>query len=78
MNDQLINFDNATAISRVVDFVRTLVGGNSEMPLGHVLLISRVLFAVVMIGFIGYYFDRMKQSLLSFENKAKTNNRQGQ
>ncbi|WP_411726774.1 hypothetical protein [Methyloglobulus sp.] len=77
MNDQLINLYNATGFNRVVDFVKTLAGGNSEMPLGHVLLISRVLFAVVMTGFIGYFFDRMKQSLLSMENKAKTNNRQG-
>lgn len=76
MNDQLINLDNATGFNRVADFVKTLAGGNSEMALGNVLLISRILFAVVMIGFIGYYFDRMKQSLLSIENKAKTNNRQ--
>jgi hypothetical protein len=79
MSNQLINFldGSATGFNRLVDFVKTLGGGDSEMPLADVLVISRVLFAVLMIGFIGHFFDRMKQSLLPMENKAKTNTRQG-
>lgn len=78
MSNQLINLYNATGLNRVVDSVKVVVGGNSEIPLADVLIISRVLFAVVMIGFIGYYFDRMKQSLFTLEeNKATANNRRG-
>jgi hypothetical protein len=75
MNTQLINLYNATGFNRIVDFFKTQAGGDSEMPLTHLLIISRVLFAVVMIGFIGYYFDRMKQSLLPMESKAKADSR---
>jgi hypothetical protein len=75
MNTQLINLYNATGFNRIVDSVKTVGGGDSEFPLAEVLIISRVLFAVVMIGFIGYYFDRMKQSLFPTESKAKTNSR---
>jgi hypothetical protein len=77
MNNHLINLDQATGFNRAVDFVKTLSGGNSEIPLADVLIISRVLFAVVMVGFIGYFFDRFKQSLLPMKNKANTNNLQG-
>ena len=70
MSNQLIDLFNsaATSFNRIVDFVKTLAGENSEMPLVQVLIISRVLFAVVMIGFIGYFFDRMKQSLTGATN----------
>jgi hypothetical protein len=71
MNNQLINLDNATGFNRVVDFVKTLAGGDYEIPLADALILSRVFFAVVMVGFIGYFFDRMKQSLLPMEHKAK-------
>jgi hypothetical protein len=77
MSNQLINFlDNgATGFNRLADFVKTLGGGGFEMPLAEVLIISRVLFAVVMIGFIGHFFDKAKQSLTPMENKAKTDSR---
>ena len=77
MNNQLIEIFNsgATGFYRIVDFVKTLAGGGSEIPLAQVLIISRVLFAVVMIGFIGYFFDRMKQSVFGLESKAKANDR---
>lgn len=77
MNNQLIDILNsgATGFDRIVDFVKTLAGGGSEMPLDQVLIISRVLFAVVMIGFIGYFFDRMKQSVFGLESKVKPNDR---
>ncbi len=79
MSNQLINLldSSATGFNRIADFVKTLAGGDSEMPLAEVLIISRVLFAVVMIGFIGYFFDRMKLSLLPVESNVKTKNRQG-
>lgn len=75
MNNQLIDLFNssATGFIRIVDFVKTLAGGGSELPLAQVLIISRILFAVVMIGFIGYFFDRMKQSVFAMAGKAKPN-----
>jgi hypothetical protein len=75
MNNQFL--DNATGFNRVVDSVKMVAGENSEIPLAQVLLISRVLFAVVMIGFIGYFFDRIKQSLFPTESKARTDSRRG-
>ncbi len=59
MSNQLINFlDNgATGFNRLVDFVKTLSGGDIEMTVAEVLIISRVLFAIVMVGFIGHFFD---------------------
>jgi hypothetical protein len=77
MSNQLIDLLNssATGFDRIVDFVKTLAGGGSEMPLAQVLIISRVLFAVVMIGFIGYFFDRMKQSVFTMGGKAKPSDR---
>ncbi|NOU21466.1 MAG: hypothetical protein HOO93_06685 [Methyloglobulus sp.] len=75
MSNQLIDLFNsaATGFNRIVDFVKTLAGENSEMPLVQVLIISRVLFAVVMIGFIGYFFDRMKRSVFAMVSNAKPN-----
>ena len=69
MSNQLINLldSSATGFNRIADFVKTLAGGDSEMPLAEVL----------MIGFIGYFFDRMKLSLLPVESNVKTKNRQG-
>jgi len=63
MSNQLINLYNATGLNRLVDFLKTLSEGNPELPLDHVLLISRVLFTVVLIGFVGYQFDRTKQAV---------------
>ncbi len=79
MNNQLIEILNsaATGYYRIVDFVKTLAGGDSELSLDQILIISRVLFAVVMIGFIGYFFDRMNQSVFGLESKAKPNDRKG-
>jgi hypothetical protein len=79
MSNQLINFfDNGAAgFNRLADFVKTLGGGDSEMPLAEVLIVSRVLFAIVMVGFIGHFFDKAKQSLNPMESKAKTDDRQG-
>jgi hypothetical protein len=65
MSNQLINLYNASGLNRLVDFLKEITGSNPEIPLEHVLLISRVLFAIVMIGFIGYFFDRTKQSVKS-------------
>ncbi|MBK8814345.1 MAG: hypothetical protein IPN42_01985 [Methylococcaceae bacterium] len=65
MSNLLINTYNAIGLSRLVDFVKEAGSGNPEIPLEHVLLISRVLFAIVMIGFIGYFFDRTKQTVRS-------------
>lgn len=77
MSNQLINFlDNgATGFNRLVDFVKTLSGGDIEMPVADALIISRVLFAIVMVGFIGHFFDRAKHSLASMDSKAKTDSR---
>lgn len=63
MSNLLINIFSSTGFNRLTDFVKELSQGNPEIPLEHVLLISRVLFAIVMIGFIGYFFDRTKQSV---------------
>jgi hypothetical protein len=69
MNDHLINLYNAIGLNRIADSFNVGSGESAELPLAEVLVISRVLFAVVMIGFIGYFFDRIKQSIL-VENKA--------
>ncbi len=63
MSNLLINIFSSTGFNRLTDFVKELSQGTPEIPLEHVLLISRVLFAIVMIGFIGYFFDRTKQSV---------------
>jgi hypothetical protein len=77
MSNQLIEILNsgATGFDRIVDFIKTLAGGGSETRLDQALIISRVLFAVVMVGFIGYFFDRMKKSVFVIENKAMPNDR---
>jgi hypothetical protein len=77
MSNQLIDLFNsgATGFDRIVDVVKTLAGGNTEIPLDQVLIISRVLFAVVMIGFIGHFFDRTKQSAFAIKSKVKPNGR---
>jgi hypothetical protein len=72
MNNHLINLYSSSGFSRVVDSFKMATGDSAELPLADVLVISRVLFAVVMVGFIGYFFDRMKQSLF-VNNEAKTN-----
>ena len=63
MNSQLFNLYNASGLGRLASFVKEAVSGNSEIPLEQILLVSRVLFAIVMIGFIGYFFDRTKQTI---------------
>ena len=73
MNNQLKHpFINTTSFSWMVDSVKTRVGSDSEIPLAQVLIISRVLFAIVMVGFIGYFFDRTKQLVFTMESKART------
>jgi hypothetical protein len=73
MNNHLISLYNSTGFGRVVDSFKIVTGDSAELPLADILVISRVLFAVVMVGFMGYFFDRMKQSLF-VNNEAKTNN----
>jgi hypothetical protein len=62
MNDHLINLYNATGLNQVEDSLNISSAASSEFLLADLLVISRVLFAVVMIGFIGYFFDRIKHS----------------
>lgn len=69
MNNLLSTSDSF--IDRLANFTRLLTDENSEIPLAHILLISRVLFAVVMIGFIGYYYDRLKDSLTPAQSHKK-------
>ncbi len=72
MNNHLVNLFNATGLNRVVDSLNIAPTESSELPLAEILIISRVLFAVVMIGFVGYFFDRMKQSVfVSSEERIK-------
>jgi len=72
MNNPLINLFNAPEINRVVDSLSIATGESSGMSLAEILIISRILFAVVMIGFIGHFFDRIKQTLfVNSEAKAK-------
>lgn len=74
MNNQLLNLvdTTVTGFNKAVDFLKGMGGGNTEVPLTDILVISRVLFAVVMIGFIGYFFDHTKQSLLAAKSNRKT------
>jgi hypothetical protein len=75
MNKQLIH-SRATVNNRFADFVKTLVATNPELPPGQLLVISRVVLVVLVFGFMGYFFDRMKQSVFTMESKAKTISRQ--
>jgi len=78
MNNQLIEIlKSTTGFARVVDFVKTLASSGTEMPLDQVLIISRVLFAVVMIGFVGYFFDLTKKSTFVLLGKTKPNDSEG-
>lgn len=63
MNEHLINLYNSTGLNRVEDSINIAAGENSELLLADLLVISRVLFAVVMVGFIGHFFDRIKQAI---------------
>jgi hypothetical protein len=78
MSKQLNKISNNTTggFYRIADFAKNLTKQSSELPLAHVLVISRVVFAVVMIGFVGYFFDRIKQSVFIMESKVKAISRQ--
>jgi hypothetical protein len=60
MTDQLTHSIIATGLNRLINFLKAVSGGIPELPLADVLAVSRILFAVVMVGFIGYFFDRME------------------
>lgn len=60
MNKQLIHSYNTTGINRFGHLVKMAGQGNPQLPLRHLVLISRIVFAVFVIGFMGYFFDRMK------------------
>jgi hypothetical protein len=77
MNEHLINIYNATGLNQVEDSINISTGGSPDLLLGDLLVISRVLFAVVMVGFIGYFFDRLKQSVfVKSEEKIQDSKRQ--
>ena len=71
MSNPLSNIYNSTGMNRLVEFIRTFSEGNPDLPLEHLLLISRVLFAIVLIGFIGYFFDRTKDAVKSSINNKR-------
>lgn len=71
MNIHLIDILNATGLARIVDSLKFASDGNTEQSLAEVLVISRVLFAVVMVGFVGHFFDNIKQSLMPAKGEAK-------
>ena len=52
-----------------------LLDNNADVPLADVLVISRILFAIVMIGFIGYFFDRIKRVVAPVENETNSQKR---
>jgi ACR3 family arsenite efflux pump ArsB len=53
-----------------------LFDNNADVSLVDVLVVSRILFAIVMVGFIGYFFDRMKQIAIPVEKEVNTQQRQ--
>ena len=71
MNIDLIDIYDATGLGRVVDSLKFASERSADLPLADVLVISRVLFAVVMIGFVGHFFDNIKQSLFAAKSEAK-------
>jgi hypothetical protein len=77
MTNQLIHSIIATGFNRLINFLKVGSEETSVLPLADVLVISRILFAVVMFGFIGYFFDRMKQSVSGMENEAKAHSYNG-
>ncbi|MGZ8186578.1 MAG: hypothetical protein ACXW0H_08225 [Methylobacter sp.] len=76
MSTQLIKYYKATGFDRLVHRLRSVDRRNSELSLHHLVLISRILFAIFIIGFMGYFFDRLMQTLFTLEGKAKTNSHQ--
>ncbi len=56
------------------NFIENLTSAKADIPLAEVLVISQVLFTVVLVGFVGYYFDRIKATLKAqvIENKDNT------
>jgi hypothetical protein len=74
MNKQLINSYDTSGINRHDPLVKIAGQGNAQFLLRHLVLISRIFFAVFVIGFMGYFFDQMKQSFSNIWNKTNTNN----
>ena len=71
MNIHLIDIFNTTGLARVVDSLKFASDSDNGQSLADLLVLSRVLFAVVMVGFVGHLFDNIKQSLLPVKSEAK-------
>lgn len=67
MKSQFTELENITDSSLYANAVKIADSKDQDLPLHPVLLISRLLYAVFVVGFIGYYFDRM---VLSKQVKA--------
>ncbi len=58
------------------NFIENLTSAfKADLPLAEVLVISQVLFTVVLVGFGGYYFDRIKATLKAQVIESKDNTR---
>lgn len=49
--------------SQVFSLNRKMIAKNLEAQVNPVVLVSKVVFAVLIIGFIGYFYDRMLRSI---------------
>lgn len=72
MTNKLTHSIIVTGFNRLINFLKAVSGGIPDLSLADVLVISRILFAIVVVGFLGYFFDQMKLSAFSLEKEAKT------
>lgn len=64
MKTQFTKLEHITDGNLYANAVKTAGPKDQELSLHPILLISRLLYAVFVIGFMGYYFDRMVLSKL--------------
>lgn len=61
MKTQITHLENIRDMNATGDAVIASGRDHQEKPLHPLLLIFRLFFAVVVVGFIGYFFDRFLQ-----------------
>jgi hypothetical protein len=64
MKTQFTHLDNSTNAKVQANAVKKSGRDHLESPQHPILIVSRLFFAVFVVGFIGYYFDRLLQAWL--------------
>lgn len=58
-------------MDRFFSALSILVNGDTEMPLADIIILSRVLFAVVVVVLYVQYFDRVKAALFPVKTTVR-------